>query len=72
MDNIKSSSQAEIIKFTAQIDVFYEKWQKQKSQLHQIFEKDNQDNFSQQLISLKNIRDDWNKIIRLKEKIKYV
>jgi len=70
LDNIKSSSQAEIMKFTAQIDAFYEKWQQQKSQLNHTIEKDNQDHFSQQLISFKKIREDWSEIMRQKEKMK--
>ena len=59
------------MKFTAQIDAFYEKWQQQKSQLNHTIEKDNQDHFSQQLISFKKIRDDWREIMRQKEKMKY-
>lgn len=59
------------MKFTAQIDMFYEKWQHQKSQLNHAIEKDNQDFFRAQLVFLKKIRDEWNEILRQKEKMKY-
>ena len=61
----------EIIKFTTQIDLFHEKWLKQKAILNDILNA-NESNLNQRNLSLQKIRNEWNELLRQKERTKYL
>ena len=72
MDSLKSSTQLEIMNLTSNIEQFHQQWLRDGAVQHILQNNENTDGIERCIAMIRNKRTEWNALMDLKNKLKYV
>jgi hypothetical protein len=72
MDSLKSSTQLEIMNLTSNIEQFHQQWLRDRAVEQILQNNENTDGIERCIAMIRNKRTEWNTLMDLKNKLKYV